>query len=428
MDRIRTATVGTALCLTMLCLTALSLTGPILAADLSAINRSIAKLPQLTSPAPEYCLLVFGPEAAKRVWLVHDGDVLYVDRNGNGALTEDGERVAAEPKVSEAAEDVYFFQVGEIPDVPRSHKDLQVRWMKIDHLREFEQYRALIERVVKIRGCVVSVDVAIEGQHGTGLEGRVSQSATIADSRGLLRFAASPEIAPIVHFGGPWEITLSGPEQWRVGRSKEVTLNVGTPGLGAGTTAAVAFGKVIPPALAPRLQVSFPPAEGQAAIEQTFELTRRCCGYNLYGDILVPPNVGPGSATVEISLESWPGAFVASTTHAISFMSAKPGPKLEPVSSRLTSKLQHDHPRTSIAEIRFSPDGNRVIAGDYPGGVIHVWDLASGKQLTSSAAGEGFRGSMDYFSISPDWKTLFALKNTRGTFDHIERDGKNCTA
>jgi hypothetical protein len=50
--------------------------------DLATIERKIDKLPQLTSAQPIYCLLVFGPEAMTRVWLVRDGDVLYVDRNG----------------------------------------------------------------------------------------------------------------------------------------------------------------------------------------------------------------------------------------------------------------------------------------------------------------------------------------------------------
>ena len=31
------------------------------------------------------------PEAQTRVWIVQDGDTLYVDRNGNGDLTEPGE-------------------------------------------------------------------------------------------------------------------------------------------------------------------------------------------------------------------------------------------------------------------------------------------------------------------------------------------------
>ena|SRR6266404_4468310 len=64
-----------------------------LAADLSKIDRTIRKEPTYQSKSPKYCLLVFGPDAAARVWLVLDGDVLYVDRKGNGDLTEDGERI-----------------------------------------------------------------------------------------------------------------------------------------------------------------------------------------------------------------------------------------------------------------------------------------------------------------------------------------------
>src|SRR5262249_33364712 len=54
------------------------------AADLTKVDRSIAKEPTYQTTTPRYCLLVFGPEAKSRVWLVQDGDVLYVDRNGNG--------------------------------------------------------------------------------------------------------------------------------------------------------------------------------------------------------------------------------------------------------------------------------------------------------------------------------------------------------
>ena len=42
---------------------------------------------------PKYALLAFGPQRAHRVWLVLDGATLYVDRNGNGDLTEPGERL-----------------------------------------------------------------------------------------------------------------------------------------------------------------------------------------------------------------------------------------------------------------------------------------------------------------------------------------------
>src|SRR5262245_3812764 len=63
-------------------------------ADLAKIERTVAKEPNYQGK-PKYCLLVFGPEANFRVWLVLDGAVLYMDRNGNGDLTEPDKRVTA---------------------------------------------------------------------------------------------------------------------------------------------------------------------------------------------------------------------------------------------------------------------------------------------------------------------------------------------
>src|SRR5215510_2344046 len=71
-----------------------AITAPI---DLTKVDRTIAKEPAYKTK-PKYCLLVFGPKAKTRVWLVLDGDVLYVDRNGNGDLTDKGESVQAQQR------------------------------------------------------------------------------------------------------------------------------------------------------------------------------------------------------------------------------------------------------------------------------------------------------------------------------------------
>jgi hypothetical protein len=55
------------------------LVAPSFAVDLTKVDRTIVKEPSYKSK-PKYCLLVFGPEAKTRVWLVQDGDTLYVDR------------------------------------------------------------------------------------------------------------------------------------------------------------------------------------------------------------------------------------------------------------------------------------------------------------------------------------------------------------
>src|SRR4029077_6354211 len=78
--------------------------GPALAVDSATIDRTVHKEPVYQSKSPKYCLLVFGPNAETRIWLVTDlvaepweangaKNALYVDRNGNGDLTEPGKRV-----------------------------------------------------------------------------------------------------------------------------------------------------------------------------------------------------------------------------------------------------------------------------------------------------------------------------------------------
>src|SRR5262249_12862253 len=78
----------------------LLLAGPALlsAADLKQIERRLRKEPAYQGEKPAYCLVVFGHRAATRLWLVRDGKNLYVDRNGNGDLTEPGEKIAARVK------------------------------------------------------------------------------------------------------------------------------------------------------------------------------------------------------------------------------------------------------------------------------------------------------------------------------------------
>lgn len=91
--------------------------------DVGKIDRTVAKEPHYTTKSPWYCLLVFGPEAKARVWLVLDGDKLYVDRNGNGDLTEAGECLTRAP-------DDDFFRVPDLAlrDSKNKYSDLRVNW------------------------------------------------------------------------------------------------------------------------------------------------------------------------------------------------------------------------------------------------------------------------------------------------------------
>lgn len=85
--------------------------------DLTKIPRSLVKQPAYQTTDPGFCLLVLGPKAETRIWLIVDGKTLYVDRNGNGDLTESGKKVTSSGAT---------FAIGEIKKVGDRSKHLQL--------------------------------------------------------------------------------------------------------------------------------------------------------------------------------------------------------------------------------------------------------------------------------------------------------------
>ncbi|MBX3435975.1 MAG: PD40 domain-containing protein [Planctomycetaceae bacterium] len=391
------------------------------AVDLTQVPRTIAREPGYQSP-PKYCLLVFGPEAATRVWLVHDGDALYADLNGDGDLTESGERIVANDR-SEPGDGIFGFDVGDVRDGDLLHKSLTFGTLKLDHLATSEpQIAAALAKDPATRFYFIGAEVEMPGRKGAGIGGRVPQAVTAGDPRGVLRFCDTPELAPVIHFGGDWEITLYGHLELVAGRQEEVYLGVGTPGLGDGTMAFVGYEQLVPNGLFPKLTVAFP-GDRAAVQAQEYTLTRRCCTYNFHGPVAIPDDVTPGEATVTVSFDDWIGGFVAPTTHRVQLVAPKVQLTLEPVSPRLKTSLIHPTRDGVLVGIRFSPDGQRIIAGDYPGGVIQVWDVDTQQPLRTIETGFGYRSSEECFSLAPDWGALYVSRSVRKV-TRIEREGK----
>jgi hypothetical protein len=175
------------------------------AADLTRIPRTIAREPAYKS-RPSYCLLAFGAEAGTRVWLVRDGDLLYVDRNGDGDLTGPGARLEGEKRP-----DGIKWRVGDVREreVKTVHKDLLV-WFH--------------------RGAYT---VHLRTADGFHLEA--------GNEMGRLHFAARPEDAPIVHLAGPLTFLLAKnrekPLEFVAGKEEHFIVLIGTPGLGEGASA-----------------------------------------------------------------------------------------------------------------------------------------------------------------------------------------------
>jgi hypothetical protein len=247
---------------------------PATSADLSKIDRTVAKEPKYQS-SPKYCLLVFGLDARTKVWLVLDGDVLYVDRNGNGDLTEGKKQVRMSRPQGDAPG---YFVCGDI--ILADGKTVCTGLIVHGSQEEPD----------------MSVDIDLNSNHG--------QSAG-ADANGYLEFADTPGQAPIIHFNGPLtmgltpdkEITQSAtfvkkgdrneiirsrsvrlifPKFVRGSENVDLRVAVGTAGLGKGTFARL-FHTRLAEGIQPEAEIEFPntdPAKG--AIKINLGLALRC--------------------------------------------------------------------------------------------------------------------------------------------------------
>jgi hypothetical protein len=227
------ATLLTAICCLLLC------EAPAMAVDLTKIERRIEKEPKYTNK-PRYCLLVFGPEAKTRVWLVRDGKTLYVDNNGNSDLTEKGEKL--ELRTDPDREGFVECDVGDIVERDGKTKHLKLRvgsWDSDDHW-------------------YVSVEMAFAHLKVARL------SASAAPT-----FAARTADAPIVHFGGPLalQVSISADADDQPG----VRVRVGTPGLGKWTFAdcSILVAKLV--RSRPEITIDYPDNKG-GTIRETSKL------------------------------------------------------------------------------------------------------------------------------------------------------------
>jgi hypothetical protein len=161
--------------------------------DLGKLDRHIGKQPAYTAKQPLYGLLVFGPRADKRVWIVLDSskpglglyDVLYVDRNADGDLTASGNRLLAE---SPEGHPVFSLAEFKDPATGAMHTDLHVR----------------------VAGAKPEVMVSLKwrGQRSMG-------GGYPADPDEYMRLSPKPETAPVVWFEGDGPFRF---QRWYGGR------------------------------------------------------------------------------------------------------------------------------------------------------------------------------------------------------------------
>jgi hypothetical protein len=195
---------------------------PASAADITKIDRTLKDEPKYTTPTPTYCLLVFGPEAKTRIWLVQDGDILHVLDSPDGKA----------PKRWRQVKGSYgTFAVGDVREDGGQTIYKNLRYLS--------------------RAPYNKLWVVVEGK----------RQIAGSDRSGKLEFAKTASAAPIVHFNGPLTLDLFfDQEPLRTGNS-ELTAVVGTPGVGPGTFAML-FTDAYPKGKWPTAHMELPAKEG----------------------------------------------------------------------------------------------------------------------------------------------------------------------
>jgi hypothetical protein len=217
-------------------LAALSLTPPVKAVDLSAINRSLSKEPAYQTRLPKYCLLVFGLEARTRVWLVLDGNALYLDRNGNGDLTEAGECVQGK-----ASGKWLEFQAGPIHDADGKRREVMLR------IRDFQVGSG------KCNGMMIMLD------------GKRKQFVGF-DGANPFQFGQRRQQAPVIHVEGPLVMKLYGELPTLIaGQEVDLNISIGTPGVGPGSFCAIQCCTVLNCKVSPVAVIEYPSRDGKQA-------------------------------------------------------------------------------------------------------------------------------------------------------------------
>src|SRR5262245_61404483 len=246
-------------------------------ADLKKVDRTIVKEPKYTSQ-PYYALLAFGPEAKARAWLVVDGEVLYVDRNGNGDLTEKDERVEldreATGKIKVAPGEYKGMNVFNLGEVAGTRLVLQF-WVRDKTFtpKEDKDEHEILTKYRKER--------RENGWENASLY-RVGKDGTQAQIPVLL--CRKPSDAQVSHLGGPLTFAAKWGDRQALKRGageNVFDVNIGTPGLGTRNSRYPVFAPLttaeVPAAAYPVARFEFPNrAAGKPPVKLEVRLDRRC--------------------------------------------------------------------------------------------------------------------------------------------------------
>lgn len=241
----------------------------------SHVDRTLGKEPVYQS-APQYSLITLGNRGDVHVWMVEDGRRLFVDKNANGDLTDDGPPI--EPsnvrRLDANQWDFEYLLDAVTPTNGAQHRDFVLR--RWNYGAKEDSY-----------GLSLSVD------------GRMPMYAGWFGTF----WSTNREHAPVIHFGGPLTPKMLRRTEFTLGESQQrMSLCFINPGSGEGAVSRLSI-DALPGFVVPELTIEWPTSGDRAPLRTSHPLTQRCCYWEFYTtEFAVPKGVVTGKAKVSVDL------------------------------------------------------------------------------------------------------------------------------
>jgi hypothetical protein len=255
--------------------------------DNPQLGRTPVKEPTYTS-TPKYCLLALGLNGDTKVWMVEDGKRLFLDKNANGDLTDDGPPIepSKERGVGTKQWDFNYVHDAITATDGSRHTDFDLR--RWNYGEEQDSYGLSLSVGGKLH--------AYAGWYGTF-------------------WSAKRETAPVIHFGGSFSPCMLRPDEITIGtRPKRFSVGFENPGSGPGAESRLSI-EALPPNAVPKVTIEWPTAAGSPPLRTTQPLPERCCYWEFYTtSFKLPDKIVPGKAKVTVDLPTSGTPIVLKTT------------------------------------------------------------------------------------------------------------------
>jgi hypothetical protein len=252
--------------------------------------RTLVKEPVYRS-TPKYSLITLGNDGDVKVWMVEDGKRLFVDKNANGDLTDDGPPIEpSDVRNPDANRWDFNYRLDAITPAngSRSTNFVLTRWNYNDKEDSY--------------GLSLSVNGEMPmyaGWFGTF-------------------WSTNRETAPVIHFGGPFTPKLLRRKEFTLGeKGQRLSLCFINRGSGPGAESRLSI-EALPKFVVPELKIEWPTAGDGAPLRTSHPLIQRCCYWEYYTtDFEVPKGAVAGDAKISVDLPAAAKSIELTTTEMV---------------------------------------------------------------------------------------------------------------